>query len=153
MRGSRSRGGSNPAVYALEEALADPHPLAQRARKLPKEEQWAVVELITQGISCHRFLACRPERAPRDYRPDFSDGAVMSYRPAPAHGGALDGQNVLARGARRVQLTPEEAGWLRRANGEVTLGELLAGASRSASTGAVKLCEDLWERGHVVFGW
>ena len=101
----------------------------------PKRSNGRWWSSCAQGISCHRSLACRPERAPRDYRPDFSDGAVMSYRPAPAHGGALDGQNVLARGARRVQLTPEEAGWLRRANGEVALGELLAGASRSASTG------------------
>ena len=40
--------------------------------KLPREEQWQMVELIGQLIECHRFLLCHAERDSADHVVEFA---------------------------------------------------------------------------------
>ncbi len=144
------QGWLDPGFYALQEALPSTHPLRVRASALPPEEQWAVVELVSQSISCHRFLVCHPERATNDYRPDFASEAALTYKPALAYRGHLDAAGTLHRQGRKAQLTPMEAAWLRRADGKTPIVELLAG-SKPGKGVAMRFFSDMWERGHLVF--
>jgi len=63
------------AKYSIAEALPPGHPLRDAALALPKEDQWHLVELLTQSLGCHRFLLCHPDRPPSHYTLDFSVGA------------------------------------------------------------------------------
>jgi SAM-dependent methyltransferase len=145
------QGWLDPGVYAVQEALVGTHPVSMRVKDLSEEERWVMVELVTQAISCHRFLACHTARKVSEYRPDFLADTALAYKPALTHGGAVDGQNVLQRAGRRAQLTPAEAGWMRRADGALSIGELLGvGAAKSARASALRFFGDLWERGHIV---
>jgi hypothetical protein len=142
------QGWLEPGFYALQEALPSTHPLRMRASVLPPEEQWAVVELVTQRISCHRFLACHPERSVTDYRPNFASDVALAYKPRLAHREQIDARNVLQGTFHRAQLTPVEADWLRRADGATSIRELIGQSKKDV---ALRFFADLGERGHVTF--
>jgi SAM-dependent methyltransferase len=144
------QGWLDPAPYALPETLPPSHPLAARIRALPREEQWTVIELLAQRISCHRFLACAPERSESDYRLDFARDEALAYRPARAKGVSVDAQNVLHRLRWIAPLTEAQASWVKRADGRATIRELVPddGDARAA---ALRFFADMEERGHLVF--
>ncbi len=143
------QGWLEPGYYALQDALPSTHPLRLRASKLPVEEQWAVVELVSQRIGCHRFLACHPERPARDYRPDFHTDAALAYAPALFHPAQLDARNVVSRLWQKAQLTPAEAAWVRSADGRTSI-RAIAAANKASPRDVRRLFGELHERGFVV---
>ena len=46
--------------------------ILDRIEILPKTEQWNVVDLLSQTVGAHRFLACHQNRNQHDITPDFS---------------------------------------------------------------------------------
>lgn len=68
--------------YSAELILPYNHPLRPHILALPKEEQWAAMELLTQALGCHRFLLCHKDVDPKTYTADFEGKAWLKYIPA-----------------------------------------------------------------------
>lgn len=65
--------------YSVEAAFPVGYPLIQIANSLPREEQWHLVELVTQSLGCHRFLLCHPQRPAGDFTLDFSGASQATW--------------------------------------------------------------------------
>lgn len=76
------RGWLDKSIYSADLILPYNHPLRPHILELPEEEQWAAMELLTQGIGCHRFLLCHKDVKPETYIPNFSGKAWLKYIPA-----------------------------------------------------------------------
>lgn len=76
------RGWADKSIYSVEALIPFNHPLRPLLEKLPQEEQWAALELLTQGIGCHRFMLCHPEVNPAEYTPDFNGEQWLDYVPS-----------------------------------------------------------------------
>lgn len=72
-------GWTDPKDYNADSVLGLHHPALARIQALPKEEQWATVELIAQTRGTHRFMLCHPERLA--LRPRFDGDAWPNYVP------------------------------------------------------------------------
>jgi SAM-dependent methyltransferase len=145
------QGWRDPAAYALCEALPPEHPLLTKASRLAPEDQWTVVELLTQAISTHGFLACHKDRPLRDYQPDFASEEALEYRPERTHCTSIDTHNLLRRLGRSGQLGPEQASWVRRADGRTTIGELVASAQGDDRERAMRFFAEMWTRGYLLY--
>lgn len=67
------------------------NPFHARVSALPKERQWAIMEKINFRNGCHFFMACKSERAPSDYKIDFTQERALDYIPSLRHRCSLDG--------------------------------------------------------------
>ena len=76
------RGWLDKSLYSAELTLPYNHPLRPHILALPEEEQWAAVELITQGLGCHRFMLCHKEVDPKTYTTDFTGKEWLQYVPS-----------------------------------------------------------------------
>lgn len=68
--------------YSAELILPYNHPLRPHILALPKEEQWAAMELLTQAQGCHRFLLCHKDVDPETYTPNFEGKDWLCYIPS-----------------------------------------------------------------------
>jgi SAM-dependent methyltransferase len=147
------QGWRDPAAYTLCETIPRDHPLLTKASRLPPEEQWAVAELLTQAISTHGFLACHKDRPLRDYQPDFASEEALEYRPERTYGSTIDAHDMLRRFGRSGQLGPEQASWMRRADGKTTIGELVASSQGADRKSAMGFFAEMWTRGYLLYAF
>jgi hypothetical protein len=75
------------SIDAIEGFIKPGSELHRRIAQLALPKQWSVVELITQNISQHNFVATTRARDPQRYVVDFAGREWLNYRPArlPTH--------------------------------------------------------------------
>jgi hypothetical protein len=71
--------------YSPSAAFPADSPVHDQLEKLSIQEQWHVVDLLTQTVATHRFIVCHGNRPREELDPDFSgsisDGAWLNYVP------------------------------------------------------------------------
>lgn len=127
-----TRGGlafqnwAEPAWYWPEGTFAVAPDIFARLKTLPDAEQWAAVEMLAASLSTHTFIARTGMVDPSNYRLDFGSQEVFSYIPHRAPGAAKIGDGKYIRGQIAVALQPPEEFAYLAADGQRTLGDILA---------------------------
>lgn len=71
--------------YSVAGVIGKASPLYARAKDLPHEKQWELIELVGQALGCHRFLVCHTEKNKKDFTLDFSElhekAPWLEYKP------------------------------------------------------------------------
>lgn len=133
-------GWTDAKDYDAGSVLGLQHPALARIRALPREEQWAVVELLAQTRGTHRFLLCHPARLAR--RPRFDTEAWRRYVPvrAPrlrtvqAGGTAHDQPATLQREWQTFSLNRHSAALLAQVDGKRNIIQVLTRARKQVPT-------------------
>lgn len=123
--------------YSPSAAFPADSPIHDQLDELPLEQQWHVVDLLTQTIAAHRFIVCHADRPREELAPDFSgaldDGAWLGYRPSlhpelkvSSHG---KGHVRYQRDNHSFELAGDVTSVLSRIDGKLTFKELLQGVS------------------------
>jgi len=72
--------------YSPSAAFPPDSPIHEQIEHLPLEQQWHVVDLLTQTVATHRFLVCHSDRPRSDFDLDFTGetdaAAWLDYRPS-----------------------------------------------------------------------
>ncbi len=136
--------------------------LEAAARKLPLEDQWAIVEAITLAADRHTFIVCHPQRDPNSYSVSCSGDAFLELIPVRHHTIAISKERMpgtdrvgVLRDAIHFTVAPGGAFLLLTADGRKTIGEILQ-APQLASvpadrrvTSVREFFERMWRNGHV----
>jgi SAM-dependent methyltransferase len=136
--------------------------LEAEARKLPLEDQWAIVEAITLAVDRHTFLVCHPQRDPDSYSVSCSGDAFLDLIPVRHHTIAISKERMpgtdrmgVIRDTMHFTVAPGGAFLLLTADGRKTIGEILQ-APQLASVpaekrvaGAREFFERMWRNGHI----
>ncbi len=136
--------------------------LEAAARKLPVEDQWAIVEAITLAVDRHTFLVCRPQRDPASYSISCSGEEFLALIPVRHHTIAISKERMpgtdrvgVIRDVMHFTVAPGGAFLLLAADGRKTIGEILQ-APQLASVPAEKrvasareFFERMWRNGHL----
>jgi len=112
--------------------VMSPSPFLSAVARLPREQQWAVMQRINSANACHYFLACRPERARETYAIDFTYGDQLDYVPSFRKGCYLRG-NTVHRQDWSVELSALQAALVEGIDGHRSIGEI---ADRLAASGS-----------------
>ena len=129
--------------------------------RLPKEQQWSVMQRVTASNACHFFLACRVDRPRETYEIDFDHGDPLRYIPSFRKGCALEG-NVLSQSRWQTRLAPAEVALVGRIDGRRSIADIVDSAVESgdvdadragdASEAALATFRSLWQRDFVCLG-
>ena len=154
------RGWLDEACYSITSTVPAGHPIRGKAIKLPPEEQWSMVELLTQALGCHRFLLCHPETPETDYKLDFTSDAFLNYIPSlrqPVK--VLTPVNVntgspgkLERGGMFFEVSLEEMPLMEGVDGKRDISEIIAAypEKKLTKTKLLALAKKFFEKLH---GW
>lgn len=145
--GLRFRGWLDEALYSITSTVPAGHPIRAKALKLPPEKQWAMTELLTQSMGCHRFLLCHPEAPEADYKLDFSSEAFLDYIPylrppvkvvVPVDVN-LKTPGKLERGGTNFAVSYPEMPLIEGVNGQRSISEIMAAYPKKAKLSKAKL--------------
>lgn len=163
--GLQFRTWLDTANYSIAQTVPFGHPVRSRGLKLPPEKQWALVELLTQALGCHRFLLCHPEAPATDYTPDFTGEAFLRYVPClrppvevvepvnPATGTS----GKLKRAGWTFEVSPLDSHFLSQVNGTRTIAEIVASFPESELSPeqvrerARDFYSRMWSGDHLMF--
>lgn len=159
------RSWLDAANYSIAQSVPFGHPVRSRGLKLPLEDQWALVELLTQALGCHRFLLCHPEIPTTDFTPDFTCDAFLRYVPHlrppvevvelinPASGTS----GKLKRADWTFEVSPLDSHFLSQVNGTRSIGDIVAAfpeSELSPEQVRVRACDfysRMWNGDHLMF--
>jgi SAM-dependent methyltransferase len=129
--------------------------------KLPREQQWTVMERINTRNACHFFKACHAGRSQKTYRIDFTVPDILDAVPMFRYRCGLDGGTIF-RPDWRLSLDPAQLALVRNVDGRRTIREIIAAAAGAkplswqsvAGTGdfARTLFQSLWQRDFLATG-
>jgi SAM-dependent methyltransferase len=131
------------ANYSISALIPEGLSLRSLASRLPPEQQWHLVELLSQNLGTHAFLLCHPQRDPREYVIDFGPtdgpGPWLSYiphlRPVLEVLSPSDPEHRtparLRRGPHEFTIDGPEAPLIELVNGNRTIGRIIETAARS----------------------
>lgn len=57
-------------------------PFYSAVARMPREQQWSIMQRINASNACHYFLACRPERPTESYAIDVTSDDLLGYVPS-----------------------------------------------------------------------
>lgn len=127
--GLQFRGWLDNLDYAPTAAIPAGHPLLERIQKLPREQQWAMMELIAQSIGCHRFMLCHKAVESADFTPVFKGSSFLDYKPKqrfPTHLLADGPEGAkLKRGWHEFSVSAAEAQLYNMADGKNSIRDIL----------------------------
>lgn len=141
------RGWLDKATYSITSTVPAGHPIRAKALKLPPEKQWAMTELLTQAIGCHRFLLCHPEVPAADYELDFTSEEFLNYIPQlrppvkvvlPVDVNAKT-PGKLERGGTFFEVSFAEMPLIESINGERSISEIMAAYPKKARLSKARL--------------
>lgn len=132
-------------------------PIHDRIELLPLEQQWHVVDLLTQRIGAHRFLVCQADRPDNTMPPDLwaavEDGTwldlVPHKHPDLRVTNQMDGTINLEREWHSIQLPPDEAMVFHRVDGTTPFRGLLQNTNDDSPEFLGGLFSELTEWGHI----
>ncbi len=143
--------------YYPDGTLSPDHPLYQKLATLPQREQWAVYELLSQSIGCHRFLLRKRNGDVNKYKIDFDYPTCLKMVPSYRHFLKIEeGRNgtiQLSREWHRLQIEGLEKKLFLSTDGTTTIGEII---SKQASTSpgdeerARLFFRRMWRLGHFT---
>jgi SAM-dependent methyltransferase len=119
-------GFSNPHIWDLERLLGDSDDLLNRAKQLPRRDQYRLIELIDPEITHFEWFLAKPPLPHHDWSKDEELLAAL-----PERNPCMDGwpsQSVFDHNYQYVTLSPEEFEFLQacdRAEGQATVADLL----------------------------
>lgn len=114
--------------YYPDGMLAPGHPLLQKIAALPKEEQWAVVELLAQSLGTHRFVLRKKGKDDARFRMDVEGDGLLTLVPARRVRLEIkeDGENIIAsRNWHSLQVSGLGKEMLLAVDGKRTIGAII----------------------------
>jgi SAM-dependent methyltransferase len=156
------QGWVQPGLYNPDGAVPENHPLYQRLDKLPDEERWAAVELLSGLQTRHDFFVCRSDRPTSSYSLDFGDPS-FSDRAVPLVRGSnlappVAGKPAMLTAPQRPPLTlpPPLVVILQQVDGKRTIGDCLRSAPLNAPPEVIqqhglRFFRTLRRTGHLAF--
>lgn len=134
--------------------VASSSPFLAAVGRLPREQQWSVMQRFTATNACHFFMACRPERPRESYAIDFENPDYLLYVPSLRKGVTLV-HDVLRQSAWSRQLGVRELVLMQHVDGRRQISDIVdaaiatdaLGTSRhdEASSFARQFFQSLWQ--------
>jgi hypothetical protein len=93
--------------------------------RLPREQQWSIMERINSANACHFFLACRSDRPQRNYVIDFATTDALNYIPSLRKGCRVDG-DAIYRSDWALPLDPTQSVLVNNMDGHRTIEQIVA---------------------------
>jgi SAM-dependent methyltransferase len=151
------QGWVDNLYYYPDGAFPIDHPLYKRIASLPEEDQWAVIELLTQPSGIHSFLLRRDTEPREKFRIDFDNPASCEWIPGWRHllqvideGGML----TLKRAGYTTRINELERDLFLAIDAIATCGSIIKNYGRSSPNiddQARRLFTRLWRLGHITF--
>ena len=151
----------DPGEYSIDKLPAG-GVLATAARKLPPEDQWAIVEAITLAVDRHTFLVCHPQRDPASYSISCVGEAFLELIPVRHHTIAISKERMpgtdrvgVIRDTSHFTVAPGGAFLLLAANGRKSIREILqapqlaSGPADKRVESAIEFFDRMRRNGHV----
>lgn len=135
--GLRFQGWLDGLYYAPSAAFPPEAKIHDRIYDLPREQQWHVVDLLTQVAGAHRFLVCHADRPDSDLEADFDGGndwldSVPAKHPDLRLTMIGNGEGLFEREWHKFGLGGETLAAIERVNGLLTFRQLLDGTAEAA---------------------
>jgi SAM-dependent methyltransferase len=84
-------------------------PFYSAVARMPREQQWSIMQRINASNACHYFLACRPERPTESYAIDVTSDGLLGYVPSFRKGCGLTASTLRRHDGWTRDLTPLQA--------------------------------------------
>lgn len=136
-------------------------PFLAAVGRLPREQQWSVMQRVIANNACHFFMACRPERPRESYAIDFDSGDPLRYVPSLRKGCTLQ-DDVLRQSTWSRRLSPSELMLVRQIDGARRIREIVDAAMAAealdesrreeVSILAQRVFKSLWQTDFVAMG-
>lgn len=98
-------------------------PVHAAVSRLPKAQQWSVMEQINFRNGCHFFTACRSDRPKSAYHIDFEAPQSLDYIPALRYRCSLNGQ-AIARSNWSLNLDARQLALMQQVNGKRSIRKI-----------------------------
>ena len=141
--------------------VATSSPFLAAVARLPRAQQWSIMQRVTASNACHYFLACRQERPGATYEIDFDEGNPLRFIPFLRKGCVVEGDVVVHSGGHR-HLSEFEHSLLVRVDGRRSIAEIIedvvhggdgAVMNRDDAAGlALQVFRALWQTDVVALG-
>ena len=141
--------------------VASTSPFMTAVSRLPREQQWSIMQRVTATNACHFFMACREDRPRESYLVEFDYGDPMRFVPSFRKGSHLHGANIHGPSG-NISLTPLEAALVEGVDGNRSIREIADRTARSGSFArseaddlaarSVITFQALWQRDYLAMG-
>lgn len=100
-------------------------PFYSAVARMPREQQWSIMQRINASNACHYFLACRPERPTESYAIDVTSDGLLGYVPSFRKGCGLTATTLRRHDGWTRELTPLQAALVGHVDGHRSIEAML----------------------------